>query len=78
MRTQNPVGATLWGFESPLRHHLPFRKILEKAKDEGVDMIVISTHGRTGVLHLRIGGVTEQVVRRATSPVLYIRPETKE
>lgn len=41
-------------------------------------MIVMSTHGRTGVLHLLIGSVTEQVVRRATSPVLCIRPETKE
>ena len=56
----------------------PFKKILEKAKDEGVDMIVMSTHGRTGVLHLLIGSVTEHVVRRATSPVLCIRPETKE
>ncbi len=56
----------------------PFRKIVEKAKEESVDMIILSTHGRTGILHLLIGSVTEQVVRRATSPVLTIRPEAKE
>lgn len=56
----------------------PFRKIVEKAKEESVDMIIMSTHGRTGVLHLLIGSVTEQVVRRATSPVLCIRPELKQ
>ncbi len=54
-------------------------KILEKAVEEGVDLIVMSTHGRTGLLHLLIGSVTEKVVRKATCPVLSIRPmkETK-
>jgi len=56
----------------------PFRKIVEKAKEESVDMIILSTHGRTGILHLLIGSVTEQVVQRATSRVLFIRPETEE
>ena len=57
---------------------VPHRKIVQKAKDDGVDMIVLSTHGTTGILHLLIGSVTEQVVRRCICPVLCIRPEGKE
>ena len=48
--------------------------IVEKAEEEGVDMIIMSTHGRTGVGHMLIGSVTEQVVRRASCPVLSVRP----
>ena len=52
-------------------------RIVEKAAKEGVDMIVMSTHGSTGLLHMLIGSVTEQVVRHATCPVLSVSP-TKE
>jgi universal stress protein A len=55
----------------------PYKKIVEKAKQEGVDMIVMSTHGRTGVLHMLIGSVTERVVRRAPCPVLAVPPPQK-
>ncbi len=50
-------------------------KIVEKAEKEGVDMIVMSTHGRTGLAHMLIGSVTEQVVRHATCPVFSVRPQ---
>lgn len=56
---------------------VPHRKIVQKAKSNAVDMIVMSTHGTTGLMHLLIGSVTEQVVRRCTCPVLVIRPESK-
>jgi universal stress protein A len=58
---------------------LPYKKIVEKAVENGVDMIVMSTHGRTGLLHMLIGSVTEKVVRLAPCPVLSIHPskETK-
>lgn len=49
-------------------------KILEKAAALGADLIVMSTHGRTGLGHMLIGSITEQVVRRACCPVLSIRP----
>jgi universal stress protein A len=55
----------------------PYKKIVEKAKQESVDMIVMSTHGRTGVLHMLIGSVTERVVRRAPCPVLAVPPPEK-
>jgi len=57
---------------------VPHRKIVQKAKGDAVDMIVMSTHGTTGLMHLLIGSVTEQVVRRCTCPVLVVRPEGKE
>jgi len=50
-----------------------YEKIVEKAEAEAVDMIVMSTHGRTGVGHMLLGSVTEQVVRRAGCPVLSVR-----
>jgi nucleotide-binding universal stress UspA family protein len=52
----------------------PYKKIVEKAEEEGADMIVLCTHGRTGLLHMLIGSVTEQVVRRAPCPVLAVPP----
>ncbi len=53
---------------------VPYKKIVEKAVGEGVDMIVMCTHGRTGLLHMLIGSVTEQVVRRAPCAVLSVPP----
>lgn len=52
----------------------PFVKILETAESEAADLIVMSTHGRTGLSHLLIGSVTEKVVRKAACPVLSVRP----
>jgi universal stress protein A len=49
-------------------------KILEKAVAIGANLIVMSTHGRTGLGHMLIGSITEQVVRRSSCPVLSIRP----
>jgi nucleotide-binding universal stress UspA family protein len=53
---------------------IPFQAILDKANKEKVDLIVMSTHGRTGLIHILIGSVTERVVRGAICPVLSIRP----
>lgn len=49
--------------------------ILQYAKENDIDMIVISTHGRTGLKHLFIGSVAEKVVRRAPCLVLTVRPD---
>jgi len=53
---------------------VPYKKIVEKAVEEGAELIVMSTHGRTGLLHMLIGSVTEKVVQRSACPVLSIRP----
>jgi nucleotide-binding universal stress UspA family protein len=56
----------------------PFRKIIETAEAEKVDLIVMATHGRTGLSHLVMGSVAERVVRTAPCPVLTIRPPAEK
>src|SRR5437868_2036814 len=48
-------------------------EITDTAKALGVDMIVLGTHGSTGLKHLLLGGTAERVVRHAHCPVLTIR-----
>ena len=48
-------------------------EILEYAAHQKIDLIVLATHGRTGLKHLLMGSVAENVVRSATCPVLTIR-----
>ena len=52
----------------------PAHEILAFAKAQGADLIVLGTHGRTGLQHALMGSVAERVVRRATCPVLTVRP----
>ncbi len=54
-------------------HGQPADEIIRVAKDEDVDIIVISTHGGTGLDHLIFGSVAEKVIRYADHPVLTIR-----
>jgi len=53
----------------------PFLEIIRYAKQNGIDLIVLGTHGRSGVEHVLIGSVAERVVRKAPCPVLVVRPE---
>jgi len=57
-----------------VRHGPPFVEIVRYAREELIDLIVISTHGRTGLAHVFMGSVAEQVVRKAGCPVLSVRP----
>jgi nucleotide-binding universal stress UspA family protein len=50
----------------------PARTIVEIAEKEGYDLIVIGTHGRTGLGHLLMGSVAEKVLRRAHCPVFVV------
>ena len=52
----------------------PAQEVLLFAKAQNADLIVIGTHGRTGLQHALMGSVAERVVRRATCPVLTVRP----
>lgn len=52
--------------------------ICDYAKKEGADMIVLSTHGRSGLSHLLIGSVAEKVVRHAPCPVLTLRSKAHD
>jgi nucleotide-binding universal stress UspA family protein len=56
----------------------PFVEIVRYAREIGATMIVMSTHGRTGLSHALLGSTTETVVRKSPCPVLVIRnPEVK-
>jgi nucleotide-binding universal stress UspA family protein len=50
-----------------------FLEILQAAQDLGSDMIIMGTHGRTGLAHLLVGSVAEKVVRKSSVPVLTVR-----
>jgi nucleotide-binding universal stress UspA family protein len=51
----------------------PTEEVIEAAKQLHADLIVIGTHGRTGLKHLLVGSVAESVLRHADVPVLCIR-----
>lgn len=53
--------------------------IVDAARGKGVDLIVMGTHGRTGLRHMLIGSVAERVVRLAPCPVMVVpdRPDTR-
>lgn len=53
----------------------PTTEVTRYAERNHIDLIVISTHGRTGLRHLLMGSVAESVVRKAPCPVLTVRPE---
>lgn len=58
-----------------VRSGVPQDEILAYADGHDVDAIVIGTHGRTGLDHVLVGSVAEQVVKNASIPVVTIPPE---
>jgi nucleotide-binding universal stress UspA family protein len=55
----------------------PFVEIIETAKEEDIDLIIIATHGHSGVEHILFGSTAEKVVRKAPCPVLTLREPLK-
>lgn len=51
----------------------PFQEIIKKADDIRADLIIMGTHGRTGLEHVIVGSTAERVVRRSHIPVLTVR-----
>lgn len=65
---------------NPTVHHvvregIAFVRIIEYAREANIDLIVLGTHGRSGLKHMLLGSVAEKVVRKAPCPVLTVRPE---
>jgi nucleotide-binding universal stress UspA family protein len=56
----------------------PAGAIVRFAEENGVDLVVMSTHGRTGLLRLLMGSVAEEVVRRAKCLVLTLKPRSDQ
>ncbi len=76
-----------WGTEAAARvkdvektvvRGVPFVEIVKIAKEKYADLIVIGTHGRTGIDHILFGSTAEKVVRKASCPVLTVRIAGKE
>ncbi|HVN63099.1 MAG TPA: universal stress protein [Candidatus Binataceae bacterium] len=60
--------------EIVVREGDPAAEIIHAAKEFKADLIVMATHGRTGVDHMLLGSVAERVVREARRPVLTVHP----
>lgn len=56
-----------------LRRGVPFGEIINAARKCKADLIVMATHGRSGLRQMLIGSVAEKVVRHAPCPVLTVR-----
>ena len=76
-----------WGAEAAARvssierlvvRGVPFVEIIRTAKEKNADLIVIGTHGRTGIDHMLFGSTAEKVVRKSPGPVLTVRMAGKE
>lgn len=61
--------------DSLLRLGRSWKEVVDLAKNDGYDLIILATHGYTGVKHALLGSVTEKVVRHAPCPVLVVRTE---
>ena len=71
-----------WGrpasVETAVRWGSPVDVIVDHARIQRVDLIVIATHGRTGLSHVLLGSVAERIVREAPCPVLTVRDRSGE
>jgi nucleotide-binding universal stress UspA family protein len=56
----------------------PYLETIHAAKELGTDLIILSTHGRTGLAHVLLGSTAERVVRHAGCPVLVVREQERE
>jgi nucleotide-binding universal stress UspA family protein len=69
LKTESAPGVAT---EAVLREGLAATEILEHARSMGADLVVMGTHGRSGVDRLLLGSVTEKVLRKASCPVLTV------
>ena len=60
-------------YESHVLPGIPYDEIIKKAQEFNADLIVLGTHGRTGLDHVLFGSTAEKVVRKSPIPVMTIR-----
>jgi universal stress protein A len=61
-------------YEVMVRDGIPETVIVEVAAELDIDLIVMSTHARSGIVHFILGSVAETVIREAGCPVLIVKP----
>lgn len=71
---QTEFGATS-GVRRAVVVGFPIEEIMKYAVDNAIDLIVVGTHGHTGLSHLLLGSVAEKLVRLAKCPVLTVHPQ---
>jgi nucleotide-binding universal stress UspA family protein len=71
--SQDARGEGAQQVDTKLLQGTAFVEITRFAKEGGYDLIVMGTHGRTGIAHVLMGSVAERVVRKATCPVMAVR-----
>ena len=64
-------------FRTLVQTGTPYQVIVDVARRLRVDLVVMASHGRTGLSHMLLGSVAEKVVRTAACPVLTIRPRAR-
>jgi nucleotide-binding universal stress UspA family protein len=57
-----------------VREGYPATVIVDEIENLNIDLVVIGTHGRTGLKHLLLGSIAERVVQHAPCPVLTVKP----
>ena len=57
---------------------LPFVEVVSYAKEESIELIIVATHGHTGVEHVLFGSTAEKIVRKAPCPVLVVRSDERD
>ena len=55
----------------------PAKSIIEFCQKEGVDLVVMTTHGRNGLKRAFVGSIADEVIRESGVPVLVIRPQRR-
>jgi nucleotide-binding universal stress UspA family protein len=55
-----------------------WQEVIEIAREQKCDLIILATHGYTGLKHVLLGSVAEKIVRHAPCPVLTVRPEERD
>ena len=79
MKTLSNLPADGWSNEKTIvrevRVGAAFMEIIDYARETDIDLIVIGTHGRSGLMHVLMGSVAERIVRKSPCPVLTVKPE---
>ncbi len=59
--------------DTNVKRGIPYEQILNEQEEKKIDLIVIASHGKTGILKNLMGGVVEKILRRSTCPILLVR-----
>jgi nucleotide-binding universal stress UspA family protein len=78
---QTMIAETLKGLvpaSAVVKTGLPFVEVTAYAAEHDIDLIIVATHGHTGVEHILFGSTAEKIVRKASCPVLVVREKEKD